>query len=487
MSDVDPEDETLASDSEPSSGLAATMAAIRSGANGAKEDAVPAAWRRYELHQELGAGGMGRVFAATDLQFGRKVAVKQLKHPDRWEGRERFELESFVTGNLEHPGIPVVYERGGDESGHPFYAMRHVQGTTLSAAIRDAKALSERLKLLPTLTRVAQTLAYAHSQGVVHRDIKPDNIIIGVHGESFVLDWGIAKVRGLANISSSGGDGSKHGSKSSAKRVDSASTQHGQVIGTPAYMAPEQAAGAVDRIDERTDVFALGAILFHILSGQEPYQGTKLHEVLAKAKEAKLPDLEKVASEAPRQLREICRKATQKNPQERYSSAGELADALEEFAVGALSRQDRGPVGHLATGVSVLSILVALLGTAMTFAAVASTSEQGLGSLSNIAFAILGVGFSVIEYRSRGRYRLSPLILGLLGATMLNGVALTFTGFVKVFAAAESPENFANMDLFREILTTGSREALSVLAASAALAMLQLFAWAVARRRILLG
>ena len=466
------------------SGLAETFAEVHPPstpeADTSSADA-PVAWDRYELQGEIGAGGMGRVYRAKDRQFGRTIALKQLLHPDRSDARDRFELESFVTGNLEHPGIPAVYERGVDSGRRPFYAMRHVQGKTLGKAIDECADLSARLQLVPVLIRVAQTLAYAHSQGVVHRDIKPDNVVIGEHGEAFVLDWGIAKIRGMAKSSAA------QGSMSGGRSGSSTATIDGQVIGTPAYMAPEQAAGNLDRIDERTDVFAIGAILYHLLSGHPPYQERSLGQMLDAAKNGSIADIESEARDAPRALRIICKRALEKNPQDRFSSAEAMATALEVFAADAIRHEDTGPVGRLAAVASVLSVVLALAATVITLGTIASVRAQGLPAYLNFGLAAFGAAFIVIEYRSQGRYRLAPLIVGMAMATLLNGVAATFTGISKMLEYAGQEAIFQSHGDYRAVLTVGTREAVSNMASSAALAMVLFLGWSIVRRHTLLS
>src|SRR5262249_8854040 len=146
---------------------------------------------RYEAKDELGRGGVGRVVKALDRQFHRVVAVKELLKKNSPVQRKRFVTEALVTGNLEHPGIASVYERGEQADGSPFYSMRLVNGETLAEALQSAATLEKRLPLLPSLLRVVQTMAYAHSRGVIHRDLKPQNIILGGFGEVVILDWGL--------------------------------------------------------------------------------------------------------------------------------------------------------------------------------------------------------------------------------------------------------------------------------------------------------
>lgn len=212
---------------------------------------VPPGSERYELLSLVGEGGMGRVVSARDRQFDRLVAVKELSGAGfSNEALRRFSTEAVVTGNLEHPGIAPVFERGVRD-GTPYYVMRLVRGRTLMQAIASTSSLDERLALLPAVVRVAHTLGFAHERGVVHRDVKPENVILGTHGETLLLDWGIAKVRGLTSSDPTDGPTSV-----------GTQTQMGTVMGTPMYMAPEQARGDTDAIDERTDVFALGAMLY---------------------------------------------------------------------------------------------------------------------------------------------------------------------------------------------------------------------------------
>ena len=160
---------------------------------------LPQTGERYEVRRPLGEGGMGVVFEAEDRLFGRRVALKKVRHDNRSLHR-RFVAEAVVTANLEHPGIAPVYERGLDDVGAPFYAMRLVEGRTVSEVVAERERLEDRLALLPSMVRLAQTLAFAHDRGVVHRDVKPDNVILGDHGQTVLLDWGIAKVRGMPSV-----------------------------------------------------------------------------------------------------------------------------------------------------------------------------------------------------------------------------------------------------------------------------------------------
>jgi hypothetical protein len=431
-----------------------------------RNEAVKTGEARYELGRELGRGGMGRVVEAIDHQFNRVVAVKQV-HADRatTSTLRRFATEALVTGNLEHPGIPAVYERGVDGGGRPFYAMRRAQGRTLARLLAEADTRDKRLALLPVVTRVAQTIGFAHDRGVIHRDIKPDNIVVGDHGETFVLDWGLARVRGVpvddAGTSAPSGGG----------------TQYGSVVGTPAYMAPEQAAGDLDRIDERTDVFALGALLYHVITGAAPYRADTVDKLVEAAKAAKLAPIADPA--LPRELIAICHRATAREPAERYRDAHELARALETFGAHAvLGRPSRAVL--VGTDV-VLATLIAgiLFGMYALVTRVSSLHDQGPGAVFVYAVSSLGIISSAIEWRTRGRYRLGAASFAIAFITFFGAVALFATGVSNIAQGAwHSPDEVSSA-----VLAHGFYEAVGTIAIAGQLVALQLALWAVARRR----
>ncbi len=201
---------------------------------------------RYEQLGEHARGGIGRVTRARDRRLGRTVAVKELLVRDALH-EERFVREALITARLDHPGIVAVHEAGVWPSGEPYYVMKLVAGRTLHERLAEARDQRERLALLPHVVAVADAVGYAHREGVVHRDIKPANVVCGEFGETVVVDWGLAHDAGLAL----------------PPVVDDG------VLGTPAYMAPELAAGATP--DPRGDVYAIGAILYELLAGAPPY------------------------------------------------------------------------------------------------------------------------------------------------------------------------------------------------------------------------
>ncbi|NJD06267.1 MAG: serine/threonine protein kinase, partial [Methylococcaceae bacterium] len=292
----------------------------------------------YTLRGTVGVGGVGRVLLAFDERIGREVAIKEMLDAGNEADagfRARFLREARITGRLEHPGIVPVYDVGTSRRGSPYYVMRFVRGDTLARALADCnretpeQALAQRLQLLDRLIDVCEAMAYAHSKGVIHRDLKPGNIVLGPFGETIILDWGLAKAAGEAEAAPA----------KNSNRPDSADeglTQMGDVLGTPAYMAPEQVDASFGQVDVRTDVFALGCILYVLLVGRPPLQGSS-REILERLRSgAALPSSGNGGVAAPRELTAICDKALSVNPAERYRDAGELAVELCAFRDGRL-------------------------------------------------------------------------------------------------------------------------------------------------------
>lgn len=264
---------------------------------------------RYQLQGEIARGGMGVVLRARDMDLGRDLVIKVLskKYKNNPSVIERFIEEAQIGGQLQHPGIAPLYELGQFSDGRPFFSMKLIKGETLASLLLKRKdAFDERAKFLGIFEQICQTVAYAHSRGVVHRDLKPANIMVGAFGEVQVMDWGLAKV-----VPSSGALSERDlidekdldlliktrrsrtepeletGSDNDAG-VWSIETNFGTALGTPAYMAPEQALGEVNKMDKRSDVFGLGSILCEIISGKPPYVEQKVRKVLRLAKDADL-------------------------------------------------------------------------------------------------------------------------------------------------------------------------------------------------------
>jgi eukaryotic-like serine/threonine-protein kinase len=256
----------------------------------------------YRFAGALGRGGMGAVFLVEDPRLGRRVAMKVLDLPDSaGELEARLLREARVLAQIEHPGIVPVHDVGSLSDGRVFYTMKHVEGQRLDEWAGSAASLTERLRLFE---KICEPVAFAHSRGVLHRDLKPPNVMVGPFGEVLVMDWGVAKIVGGAVTESVPARGAEAApaitvsdSKSSAAAAD---TAHGSVLGTPGFMAPEQARGEVAQLDSRADIYSLGAILKFLAA---PAGGGKI----------------------PRRLAAIIGKAMAQEPQSRYSSAQALA------------------------------------------------------------------------------------------------------------------------------------------------------------------
>ncbi|MFO0599558.1 MAG: serine/threonine-protein kinase [Myxococcaceae bacterium] len=258
---------------------------------------------------ELGRGGMGRVLSLVDTHLKREVAVKEmlLEHTAERSSsgpllENLFVREARVLALLEHPGVVPVYELGRRADGAPYYAMRKIRGRSMHSVLEQAVSLDERLSMLPHFITVVQTIGYAHSRGVVHRDLKPDNVMVSRFGETQVIDWGLAIVAGEP-------------------------IEGGVMAGTPAYMSPEQAAGT--SVDARSDVWSLGVMLYELLAGKLPFEGSSASAILDAVRTSPLPPLASVEPAAPAALVAIVEKALQRQPSARYQDAGQMADALE--------------------------------------------------------------------------------------------------------------------------------------------------------------
>jgi len=253
----------------------------------------------YELISRLGEGGMGIVYAARQAAVDRTVAVKMLKPRaagDEIE-REKFLSEAVVTGDLEHPNIVPIYNLGKTETGHLFYSMKRVQGTPWDTVISE-NSFAENLEIL---MKVADAVALAHSRGVIHRDLKPENVMLGDYGEVLLMDWGLAVSMGVASRGIGMG-------------------------GTPAYMAPEMAAGPIERIGFASDVYLLGAILYEIITGQPPHLGKNVVQCLLAAAKNEIRPTEKSG-----ELLDIALKAMATKPEDRYAGVAEFQDAVREY------------------------------------------------------------------------------------------------------------------------------------------------------------
>ena len=332
---------------------------------------------RYEVLRLHQAGGLGQVWLARDTAVGREVALKTIR-PERAgaeDARLRFVREARVTGRLEHPCVVPLYDLGGGEA-EPYYVMRFVSGKTLTEASaayhrRRAEGRAGPLELnglLDAFVGVCRAVAFAHSRGVLHRDLKGQNVVVGDFGEVFLLDWGLAKVVGEADTPPAAGG---------AAGGDGELTLPGAAVGTPAFMAPEVAADGTTTT--ASDVYGLGAILYSLLAGRPPYTGTT-QEVMARLASATPPPaVSEFNAAAPAALVAVCRKAMAANPADRYASAEELATDVRRFLADEPVSAYREPWPAWAarwarrrrTAVVAAAVLVAT-------AAVASTAAAGL-------------------------------------------------------------------------------------------------------------
>jgi serine/threonine-protein kinase len=236
---------------------------------------------------------MGVVLRAHEDTFRRTLAVKVLltHHQERSDLASRFLEEAQLMGQLQHPGIPPVYHLGQLDDGRPYFSMKLVKGRTLAALLRERSSpAQEPLRFLDIFAQLCQTLAYAHSHGIIHRDLKPANIMVGAFGEVQVMDWGLAKVMANGRCQPPGTDEYRGVDTSRSPEASREETRSGAVLGTLSYMAPEQARGEVERLDERCDVFGLGAILCVMLTGQPPHVGISQEEVHCLAAQGDLAD-----------------------------------------------------------------------------------------------------------------------------------------------------------------------------------------------------
>jgi tRNA A-37 threonylcarbamoyl transferase component Bud32 len=299
---------------------------------------------RYEIEEELARGGMGAVWRARDPELNRSLAIKVLleKHQGNAELEGRFREEAQITGQLQHPGIPPVHEVGTLPDGRPFFAMKLINGRTLAELLKDRPSPADELpRFLGIFEQVAQTLAYAHSHGVIHRDLKPGNIMVGAFGEVQVMDWGLAKVLSTGGTQPSDREGLEASAVSTVRSVaPELATLAGLAMGTPAYMAPEQARGEVEQLDERSDVFGLGGILCQILTGQPPYQGAGWRKILEQAARADMADTfaRLDSSGADPELIQLARTCLAPVKEDRPRDAGAVARTLNAHLTGVQER-----------------------------------------------------------------------------------------------------------------------------------------------------
>ncbi len=301
---------------------------------------------RFVYQKEIGRGGMGSVHRAVDRKLLRQLAVKMLEAEsgDLETATDRFHHEAQISSQLDHPNIVPIYDLDADADGTPFLLMKLVRGDSLATVLTEAgteRLRPTRLKeLLRILTKVCEAVSFAHSRGVVHRDIKPANIMVGPFGEVYLMDWGIALLlpeAGQRPVPDSRTADRRTPDREAAERVRTGvhcRERGDRIIGSLHYLAPEQI-WPRRPIDERTDVFLLGATLYHILAGRPPYRGGSTQKLLRRAAAAEFPAPEEVAGDAvPRRLSRIVRQAMAADPADRPASVQELQQQLEDFLSG---------------------------------------------------------------------------------------------------------------------------------------------------------
>ncbi len=355
------------------------------------EDSTERSASRFQILNPHAKGGLGEVFIARDNQLNREVALKQIRAnlANNQDLASRFRVEAELTGGLEHPGIVPVYGLGQNEDGTPYYAMKLIRGESLKQAIHEffgGKPDAEKpidaeqfrsvafRRLLQSFVSVCYTIHYAHSRGVIHRDIKPDNIMIGDFNETLVVDWGIAKTIGRRTPETLEPLETMYAESDSNVR----DTRQGRVVGTPGYMSPEQALGWLDNLTIQSDVFSLGATLFSMLTGQIAFTGDSAEKAIMKTVQVEFRPPRESNSSVPAALNAICVQAMAKSSKERYSTAEAMAQDLEAWLAGEkvsawqepfMQRVQRWVRKHR-TMVSSLAAAVTVLAVASTIAAV---------------------------------------------------------------------------------------------------------------------
>jgi tetratricopeptide (TPR) repeat protein len=309
---------------------------------------------RYVLGDVIARGGMGVVYRATDTTLGREVAVKVLQDkfgPGSGAAR-RFADEARITGQLQHPAIPPVHDLGTLPDGRPFLAMKLIKGNTLDAQLKTRPNPSEgRGRFVAVFEQVCQALAFAHAHNVIHRDLKPANVMVGNYGEVQVMDWGLAKVLGTRTAAADDPDETRPGTEiQSLRESDAEFTQAGSILGTPAFMPPEQAIGAIDQVDKRSDVFGLGGILCVTLTGRAPFVGDTAERTRQTAAKGRATEAfaRLDACGADPELIALCKRCLAAEKEDRPADAGEVARTVAELRMAADERARRAELERTA-------------------------------------------------------------------------------------------------------------------------------------------
>lgn len=290
---------------------------------------------RYILGKEIARGGMGAILLTKDVNLRRNIVTKVLLNKKSKLATLRFIEEAQITGQLEHPNIPPVHDLGINKDNNVFFTMKQIKGETLLDIIKkikkegqDSNEKYSYKSLVSIIIKVCNALEYAHSKNVIHRDIKPENIMVGEYGEVLLMDWGLAKIIGASEEIED-----LEGEKVSSVRSEdeSSNTIAGTTAGTPAYMSPEQASGKLDKLDQRSDIYSLGATLFNVLSLDKPYKGSSVYELLNNVADGNMQELK---GNFPPELKAITLKAMAFNQEDRYQNIVEMENDLLNYQMG---------------------------------------------------------------------------------------------------------------------------------------------------------
>jgi serine/threonine protein kinase len=451
--------------------------------------------QRYLLEGEVGRGGMGAVLRIFDADLRRRLAMKVIlptgQGPDPDASRIepdkllRFLEEAQVTGQLDHPGVVPVHEIGIDAEGRVYFTMRLVKGQELAAVFAKVHAGDPEWNLtraLGALLKVCEAMSYAHDKGVVHRDLKPANVMVGRHGQVYVMDWGLARVDGHADSHDvrPRPDTDLSLSEVHTDRRDAAETSpqapimtmDGAVVGTPVYMPPEQAAGKLSEIGPHSDVYALGAMLYHLLTGRVPYdlpgRRTSPHTILAMVLHAPPTPLHELAPDVPPELEAICEKAMARAPGDRYGNMGELAEDLRAYIenrvvqahrTGALVELRKWVQRNTALAVSLAALVLLLVGGSGTAAFFFSAKNEEIASARDDALAAKALADAAAANEAQLRAQ----------AEQARTASETVTAFlVSQFESLEPEVTRGRPVLVHELLDRAARSLGSELGASSA-------------------
>jgi serine/threonine-protein kinase len=440
---------------------------------------------RYQLIGEIARGGMGAVLRARDPGLGRDLALKMLldRHRQRPDLIDRFVEEAQICGQLQHPGVVPVYELGALGDRRPFFTMKLVKGRTLAALLNERESPGDELpRFLSIFEAVCQTVAYAHARGVIHRDLKPSNVMVGSFGEVQVMDWGLAKVLRRDGERPRAEQPAPNETVVATQRSsgDSELSQAGSVLGTPAYMAPEQARGETDRVDRRADVFALGSILSEVLTGEPAFTGSSAREILAAAGRGDTAGtLARLAGcGADADLQALARDCLAADPSDRPADAGIVAARMTAYLAGVQQRLRAAELAHAAEAARAIEA---------EFKAAAERRARrltaALAATILVAAALAGAGWRWTELKriERARQATDRVNLALREATRLRGLSQgAAMGDLGPWAAAAAERA---QDLLEPGIEPGLRRQVEELAAGLARERKQAEAAAEADRR----